>query len=155
MNFPLSRLALILALGTAVAAPAMADTPAMHATKPAAKATRNDGLIIKDVKKGNGKLAVAGKDVVVHYTGWLYDDKKADKKGDKFDSSRDRNEPFDFPLGAGRVITGWDKGVAGMKVGGQRTLIIPAALAYGAKGAGDVIPPNATLIFDVELLDVK
>ena len=108
-----------------------------------------------DVKQGNGSEAIAGKPVVVHYTGWLYDESKPDKKGAKFDSSRDRGTPFSFPLGAGRVIRGWDEGVAGMKVGGQRTLIIPPSLGYGERGAGGVIPPNATLIFDVELIEVK
>lgn len=108
-----------------------------------------------DVKQGTGTEATPGKTVVVHYTGWLYDTSKPDSHGAKFDSSRDRNEPFSFPLGAGRVIKGWDDGVAGMKVGGQRTLVIPPQLGYGARGAGGVIPPNATLIFDVELLDVK
>jgi FKBP-type peptidyl-prolyl cis-trans isomerase len=91
----------------------------------------------------------------VHYTGWLYDAKKPDKRGNKFDSSKDRNEPFEFPLGNGDVIRGWDEGVAGMKVGGTRVLTIPPALAYGARGAGGVIPPNATLVFEVELLDVR
>ncbi len=91
----------------------------------------------------------------VHYTGWLYDAAKNDLKGTKFDSSVDRGSLFSFPLGAGRVIKGWDQGVAGMKVGGKRTLIIPADMGYGARGAGDVIPPNATLIFDVELFGVK
>jgi FKBP-type peptidyl-prolyl cis-trans isomerase FkpA len=108
-----------------------------------------------DVKQGTGSEAVSGKPVVVHYTGWLYDPAKPDNKGAKFDSSRDRGQPFSFPLGAGRVIKGWDEGVAGMKVGGQRTLVIPASMAYGERGAGGVIPPNATLIFDVELLEVK
>ena len=108
-----------------------------------------------DVKQGTGAEAVSGKPVVVHYTGWLYDPSKPDQKGAKFDSSRDRGQPFSFPLGGGRVIKGWDEGVAGMKVGGQRTLIIPPAMAYGERGAGGVIPPNATLIFDVELIDVK
>ncbi len=108
-----------------------------------------------DVKLGDGDEAVAGKVVSVHYTGWLYDPNAADKHGAKFDSSRDRGTPFEFPLGAGRVIQGWDQGVVGMKVGGQRTLIIPADLAYGARGAGGVIPPNATLVFDIELLAVK
>jgi len=93
--------------------------------------------------------------VSVHYTGWLYDANAEDKKGEKFDSSLDRNQPFEFPLGAGQVIQGWDQGVAGMKIGGKRTLIIPPEMGYGARGAGAVIPPNATLIFDVELLDVK
>jgi FKBP-type peptidyl-prolyl cis-trans isomerase FkpA len=108
-----------------------------------------------DVKQGSGVEATAGKIAVVQYTGWLYDPAKPDNKGAKFDSSRDSGKPFDFPLGGGRVIKGWDQGVAGMKVGGQRTLIIPPDMGYGARGAGGVIPPNATLIFDVELLEVK
>ncbi len=108
-----------------------------------------------DVKTGTGAEAMAGKTVIVHYTGWLYDPAALGQKGAKFDSSRDRQSPFSFPLGAGKVIRGWDEGVAGMKVGGQRTLIIPAEMAYGSRGAGGVIPPDATLIFDVELLDVK
>ena len=108
-----------------------------------------------DVKQGNGAEAISGKPVIVHYTGWIYDDSKPDKKGAKFDSSRDRQVPFGFFLGAGKVIRGWDEGVVGMKVGGQRTLIIPPAMGYGERGAGGVIPPNATLIFDVELLEVK
>jgi len=108
-----------------------------------------------DTKQGTGAEAQAGQTVVVHYTGWLYDEHAPDHKGSKFDSSLDRREPFSFPLGAGRVIRGWDEGVAGMKVGGHRTLVIPPDLGYGARGAGNVIPPNATLIFDVELLDVK
>ncbi|MCR4297758.1 MAG: FKBP-type peptidyl-prolyl cis-trans isomerase [Gallionella sp.] len=112
-------------------------------------------LIKTDNKLGEGAEATAGKLVLVHYTGWLYDEAATDHKGAKFDSSRDRNEPFDFPLGAGHVIKGWDLGVAGMKVGGQRTLVIPAHLGYGARGAGGVIPPNATLVFDVELLTVR
>ena len=115
----------------------------------------NQGLKMTDVKEGSGTEAVAGKTVVVHYTGWLYDESAADHKGKKFDSSRDRGTPFDFPLGGGRVIKGWDQGVAGMKVGGQRTLVIPPEMGYGERGAGGVIPPNATLVFDVELLDVK
>ncbi len=93
--------------------------------------------------------------VSVHYTGWLYDEAAPDHKGEKFDSSRDRGTPFEFPLGGGRVIKGWDQGVAGMKVGGQRILTIPPEMGYGARGAGGVIPPNATLIFDVELLGVR
>ncbi len=108
-----------------------------------------------DIKQGTGAEAVTGKPVVVHYTGWLYDPSKPDGKGAKFDSSLDRGTPFSFVLGAGRVIRGWDEGVAGMKVGGQRTLIIPAHLGYGARGAGGVIPANSTLIFDVELIEVK
>jgi FKBP-type peptidyl-prolyl cis-trans isomerase FkpA len=112
-------------------------------------------LIKKDTKVGTGEEAVVGKAVEVHYTGWLYDPNAPDKKGAKFDSSRDRGAPFTFLLGAGRVIKGWDKGVAGMKVGGQRTLIIPPEMAYGSRGAGNVIPPNSTLIFDVELIGLK
>ena len=112
-------------------------------------------LMKTDSKPGTGAEAASGQNVTVHYTGWLYDETKGDKKGSKFDSSRDRNEPFTFRLGAGEVIRGWDEGVAGMKVGGKRTLIIPPQLGYGARGAGGVIPPNATLLFDVELLEVK
>ena len=112
-------------------------------------------LIKTDVKLGTGDVATAGKNVSVHYTGWLYDAAAIDHHGKKFDSSRDRNEPFEFPLGGGRVIKGWDVGVEGMKIGGQRTLIIPASMGYGARGAGGAIPPNATLVFDVELLGVR
>jgi len=112
-------------------------------------------LIKTDTKLGEGAEATAGKDVLVHYTGWLYDEAAPDHKGRKFDSSHDRSEPFHFSLGAGEVIKGWDQGVEGMKVGGQRTLVIPANLGYGARGAGGVIPPNATLVFDVELLAVR
>ena len=116
----------------------------------------NTGELQKtDVKVGTGEEAEIGKTVNVHYTGWLYDENAPDKKGKKFDSSYDRKEPFSFMLGAGRVIKGWDKGVQGMKVGGQRTLIIPPSMAYGAKGAGGVIPPDTTLIFDVELIGFK
>ena len=115
----------------------------------------NQDLKMIDQKLGTGASAVAGKTVVVHYTGWLHDAGAKDNKGAKFDSSRDAGKPFDFPLGGGRVIKGWDQGVVGMKVGGQRTLIIPPDMGYGARGAGGVIPPNATLIFDVELIEVK
>src|SRR4030095_4634 len=110
--------------------------------------TSSTGLIIEDVTVGEGALATAGQQVKVHYTGWL-------TNGTKFDSSKDRNDPFVFSLGAGRVIKGWDEGVAGMKVGGKRKLTIPPALGYGARGAGGVIPPNATLVFEVELLGVS
>jgi FKBP-type peptidyl-prolyl cis-trans isomerase FkpA len=113
--------------------------------------TTPSGLQYEDVKEGEGAAAIAGQEVSVHYTGWLYND---DQQGAKFDSSRARNSPFGFSLGAGMVIKGWDEGVQGMKVGGQRTLIIPPGLGYGARGAGGVIPPNATLKFDVELLSV-
>ncbi len=112
-------------------------------------------LIKTDIKLGEGEPATSGHEVVVHYTGWLYDEAAPDHKGKKFDSSRDRNEPFDFPLGAGHVIRGWDQGVEGMKVGGQCTLIIPPELGYGRRGAGGVIPPDATLVFDVELLAIR
>jgi len=108
-----------------------------------------------DVKQGTGAEAAAGKAVVVHYTGWLYDPSVPDGHGRKFDSSVDRKVPFGFFLGEGKVIKGWDEGVAGMKVGGKRTLVIPPNMAYGERGAGGVIPPNATLVFDVELLEVK
>jgi len=108
-----------------------------------------------DVVVGSGAEATDGKVVSVHYTGWLYDEAAPEHKGKKFDSSRDRGEAFDFPLGAGRVIKGWDQGVAGMKVGGRRTLIIPPELGYGSRGAGGVIPSNATLVFDVELMGVR
>jgi FKBP-type peptidyl-prolyl cis-trans isomerase len=117
--------------------------------------TTNTGLKMIDHIVGTGTEAVAGHTVAVHYTGWLFDPGAPDNKGRKFDSSRDRGDAFRFPLGAGRVIAGWDQGVAGMKVGGQRTLIIPPELGYGSRGAGGVIPPNATLVFDVELLGVE
>jgi FKBP-type peptidyl-prolyl cis-trans isomerase len=110
--------------------------------------TTDSGLQYKDVTVGSGAEAQAGNTVSVHYTGWLTD-------GTKFDSSVDRGQPFSFPLGAGRVIPGWDEGVAGMKEGGKRILVIPADLGYGANGAGGVIPPDATLVFEVELLDVQ
>ena len=115
----------------------------------------SSGLTKIDVKTGTGKEATPGKMVRVHYTGWLFDKSAADNKGKKFDSSRDRPGNFTFPLGAGRVIQGWDQGVQGMKVGGQRTLIIPSSMGYGARGAGSIIPPNATLVFDVELIGVE
>lgn len=104
-------------------------------------------LVIEDLTVGTGTAAAAGQTVKVHYTGWLTD-------GKKFDSSKDRNDPFVFPLGAGRVIRGWDEGVQGMQVGGKRKLTIPPEMGYGARGAGGVIPPNATLVFEVELLEV-
>ena len=113
--------------------------------------TTASGLQYEDTVVGEGAEAQAGKNVTVHYTGWLYNN---GVQGAKFDSSKDRNDPFVFSLGAGMVIRGWDEGVQGMKIGGARTLIIPAELGYGARGAGGVIPPNATLKFDVELLGV-
>lgn len=114
--------------------------------------TTSSGLQFEDTKPGAGELATKGQSVTVHYTGWLYND---DVQGAKFDSSKDRSDPFVFVLGAGMVIRGWDEGVAGMRVGGTRSLIIPPALGYGARGAGGVIAPNATLKFDVELLGVS
>ena len=108
-----------------------------------------------DISAGEGKEAIPGSNVSVHYTGWLYDPSKPEGHGTKFDSSVDRGEPFIFFLGGGQVIRGWDDGVAGMKEGGKRTLIIPSSLGYGSRGAGGVIPPYATLIFDVELLHVQ
>jgi peptidylprolyl isomerase len=132
-----------------VIAAAFAVSPA-HAQQ-GKRMTTASGLQIIEVKEGTGASA-AGKTASVHYTGWLYQN---GQKGAKFDSSLDRGQPFSFPVGAGRVIKGWDEGVATMKVGGKRTLIIPASLGYGARGAGGVIPPNATLMFDVELLGVE
>ena len=114
--------------------------------------TTPSGLQITDTKIGDGATPKAGQTCVMHYTGWLYVN---GAKGEKFDSSVDRGEPFQFAIGKGQVIGGWDEGVATMKAGGKRTLVIPPALGYGARGAGGVIPPNATLIFDVELLGVK
>jgi FKBP-type peptidyl-prolyl cis-trans isomerase FkpA len=110
--------------------------------------TTASGLLIDDITPGEGATAAAGQTVVVHYTGWLTD-------GTKFDSSKDRNDPFVFPLGARRVISGWDEGVQGMQVGGVRKLTIPPELGYGSRGAGGVIPPNATLVFEVELLEIR
>ena len=128
---------------------ATSDAPSHAQTSP--RMTNPSGLQIIDTTVGTG-ASPAGKTAVVHYTGWLYEN---GAKGKKFDSSVDRGQPFEFPVGAGRVIRGWDEGVATMKVGGKRTLIIPPEMGYGARGAGGVIPPNATLMFDVELLGVK
>ena len=129
----------------AAAFPAAAQTQGKAMTTPS-------GLQIIDTTVGTGASPKTGQTCVMHYTGWLYEN---GQKGKKFDSSVDRNEPFEFPIGQSRVIAGWDEGVASMKVGGKRTLIIPPALGYGGRGAGGVIPPNATLMFDVELLAVK
>ena len=119
---------------------------------PATEAT----LLVTDVVKGVGDEALPGMVVIVHYTGWLYDPAAKDNHGRQFDSSRERGQPFSFPLGAGRVIRGWEQGIPGMKVGGTRRLVIPPGLAYGTRGAGNgVIPPGATLIFEVELLAVE
>ena len=117
--------------------------------------TTPSGLQYEDVVPGTGATAQSGQSVTVHYTGWLHDAAAPNGRGRKFDSSKDRGDPFEFDLDAGMVIRGWDEGVAGMKIGGKRTLIIPAGLGYGARGAGGVIPPNATLKFDVELLGLR
>ena len=139
-----------LALSTALV------TGCAESTTPSSKATGSvTELVITDVVTGEGTEAIAGSTLSMHYTGWLYDESSAGNKGKKFDSSLDRGRPFEFKLGMGRVIKDWDQGVAGMKVGGQRTLTIPSNLGYGARGAGGSIPPNAALIFDVELLDVR
>jgi len=143
------RAALALAAAALAPAGAFAQAPAQGTAKPMTTAS---GLQIIDTKVGTGASPKPGQTCVMHYTGWLYEN---GQKGKKFDSSVDRNEPFEFPIGQKRVIAGWDEGVATMKVGGKRTLIIPPALGYGARGAGGVIPPNATLLFEVELLDVK
>ena len=116
--------------------------------------TTASGLQYEDTTAGSGATATAGKRVSVHYTGWLHDPAAANGRGRKFDSSKDRGTPFSFNLGGGEVIRGWDEGVQGMQVGGTRVLVIPAALVYGARGAGGVIPPNATLVFEVDLLAV-
>jgi FKBP-type peptidyl-prolyl cis-trans isomerase FkpA len=122
---------------------------------PASPANQVASLQVTELVEGTGATAASGMRVTVHYTGWLYDSAATGQKGTQFDSSRDKNRPFTFELGAGNVITGWDQGVAGMKVGGQRRLVIPADLAYGSRGAGGVIPPAASLVFDVELLAVQ
>lgn len=156
------RMLLVAAIAASVS-PAFGQTPS---TPPSDKSPISSTTVSKfganvtelkiiDHQQGTGTEAVSGKSVVVHYTGWLYDPVAADGHGKKFDSSLDRNVPFGFSLGSGKVIKGWDEGVAGMKVGGKRTLVIPPNKGYGERGAGGVIPPNATLVFDVELLEVK
>lgn len=143
-----------------LALPARADektAPAVPAAAAAGKKeskmkTTPSGLQYEDTQEGTGASPKTGQTCVMHYTGWLFENKT---KGKKFDSSLDRGQPFEFPIGQGRVIQGWDEGVATMKVGGKRTLVIPPSIGYGARGAGGVIPPNATLLFEVELLGVK
>src|SRR5262245_44514858 len=137
----------LVAIAVAFAAPGLA-----FAQQAGATVTTPSGLQIIDTQVGTGAAPKTGQICVMHYTGWLYEN---GKKGQKFDSSVDRGQPFEFPIGTGRVIPGWDEGVATMKVGGKRTLIIPPAIGYGARGPGGVSPPNATLIFEVELLGVK
>jgi len=133
-----------------------AQSTATSQEKPAMTQGTNITTLQKiDTQIGTGREAEAGFNVTVHYTGWIYDANAEGGKGKKFDSSLDRKQPFNFFLGGGQVIQGWDEGFAGMKIGGKRTLIIPSEMGYGARGAGGAIPPNANLIFDVELLDVK
>jgi peptidylprolyl isomerase len=148
-----AKISMITAIATTVAGASLACVPTVAAAQTAGKTmTTASGLQIIDSTVGTGASPTSGQICVMHYTGWLYEN---GQKGKKFDSSVDRNEPFEFPIGQHRVIAGWDEGVATMKVGGKRTLIIPPALGYGARGAGSAIPPNATLMFDVELLAVK
>jgi FKBP-type peptidyl-prolyl cis-trans isomerase FkpA len=151
--------AVALAGALAASATALGQTAAGSATSIPSTSSNMGAKVTElqkiDVQAGSGAEAVAGKAVIVHYTGWLYDPAAPGNKGAKFDSSVDRKVPFGFVLGAGRVIRGWDEGVAGMKVGGKRTLVIPPQMGYGERGAGGVIPPNATLLFDVELIEVK
>lgn len=146
----LVRAAPICAIAAVIPVLSLADATMARAQETAV--TTPSGLQLNDTKVGEGASPSTGQTCVMHYTGWLYEN---GQKGRKFDSSLDRGEPFEFPIGTGRVIKGWDEGVASMKVGGKRTLIIPPELGYGARGAGGVIPPNATLIFDVELLDIR
>jgi peptidylprolyl isomerase len=148
----LSRRAAAMALALFTSLGVIAGAHLTPASAQGAPTVTDSGLILADTKVGTGAEAKAGKTCVMHYTGWLYNN---GAKGEKFDSSLDRGEPFAFRLGQGQVIKGWDEGVAGMKVGGKRTLIIPPELGYGSRGAGGAIPPNATLLFEVQLLDVK
>jgi peptidylprolyl isomerase len=153
---PIARCATVMVAFTLAMASVMAISDGSLSTAMAQAAgktmTTASGLQITDSKVGTGATPKRGQICVMHYTGWLYEN---GVKGKKFDSSLDRNEPFEFPIGQKQVIAGWDEGVATMKVGGKRTLIIPPELGYGARGAGGAIPPNATLIFEVELLGVK
>ncbi|MBX9840589.1 MAG: FKBP-type peptidyl-prolyl cis-trans isomerase [Xanthobacteraceae bacterium] len=147
--------AVLMAAFVVLSLPVFGSTLMVHSAMSQSSAnpvTTSSGLQIIDSKVGTGASPRTGQTAVVHYTGWLYVN---DAKGKKFDSSVDRNQPFEFPVGAGQVIRGWDEGVATMKVGGKRTLIVPPQLGYGLRGAAGVIPPNATLMFDVELLDLK
>src|ERR1700729_2465916 len=147
------NLSIAIAVAISAAGAVLAAIPHRASAQTTGKTmTTASGLQMIDSVAGTGAAPKPGQICVMHYTGWLYED---GKKGKKFDSSVDRNEPFEFPIGQRKVIAGWDEGVATMKVGGKRTLIIPPALGYGARGAGGVIPPNATLMFDVELLEVK
>jgi peptidylprolyl isomerase len=153
------RILLVSFVSLSFVLPACADektkpaAPAAAADKKESKMTKtSSGLEYEDTVVGTGASPKTGQTCVMHYTGWLFENKA---KGKKFDSSLDRGQPFEFPIGQGRVIQGWDEGVATMKVGGKRTLVIPPSIGYGTRGAGGVIPPNATLLFEVELLGVK
>jgi FKBP-type peptidyl-prolyl cis-trans isomerase len=142
----------------AESAPAAAETsaPAENSLPaPASTGTETMAMEKTDLAPGTGAEIKSGQTALVHYTGWLYDVAAPEHKGKKFDSSVDRNEPFEFPVGAGMVIRGWDEGVVGMKVGGKRRLVIPPEMGYGSRGAGGVIPPGATLVFDVELVEIR
>jgi FKBP-type peptidyl-prolyl cis-trans isomerase len=145
---------LLVALAAACA-PGGSRAPDSSTNQGTSMAPDSNGLVKEDLKVGTGPAVAKGQVASVHYTGWLYSDGAPDSKGRKFDSSRDRGQPFEFPVGGGQVIKGWDLGVAGMQVGGQRRLTIPAELGYGARGAGGVIPGGATLVFDVELMAIK
>ena len=150
---PLTRRDAVMACPLVAASALLAGAPTTAMAQAAGtRMTTSSGLQITDTQVGTGATPQRGQTCVMHYTGWLFEN---GAKGKKFDSSVDRGQPFEFPLGMKRVIGGWDEGVASMKVGGKRTLIIPPELGYGARGAGGAIPPNATLIFEVELLDVK
>jgi FKBP-type peptidyl-prolyl cis-trans isomerase FkpA len=142
-------------IGAAALLVAVSGLTAVVAKETPVNATVPTELVMTDVKTGTGPAITAGQTAVVHYTGWLYSPTAKDHKGKKFDSSRDRNDPFSFHVGGSEVIGGWDQGVVGMQVGGQRQLVIPPSLGYGARGAGGVIPPNATLLFDIELLKIQ
>lgn len=155
-SFAVALSAVALLQASCAQAPATAQTPAA-VNKPstaAATATAPTKLIVIDRKEGDGLTVAGGEPVVVHYSGYLWDASAPDNKGKQFDSSLQRPAPFGFIVGAGRVIKGWDEGLVGMKVGGQRTLIIPADKGYGARGSGETIPPNAALVFDVELMGI-
>jgi FKBP-type peptidyl-prolyl cis-trans isomerase len=136
-------------------APDTAAPAAAPAEAPAPTGTESMAMQKTDLSPGDGPEIKSGQTALVHYTGWLYDAGTPENKGSKFDSSVDRNEPFEFPVGAGMVIKGWDEGVVGMKVGGKRRLVIPPEMGYGSRGAGGVIPPGATLVFDVELVEIR
>lgn len=140
--------------GTSDAAPTVSEDAAREATTPAPQLSSKE-LMIEVIKEGEGDAIEAGQVAVVHYTGWFYDESADDNRGDKFDSSRDRGDTFDFRLGAGSVIEGWDQGVEGMKQGERRILTVPPELAYGERGHPAGIPPNSTLVFDVELVEIR